>query len=138
MLAMVCGDVCIWKPSEKTPLCAVACQYIIANIFEKNEVPEGVLNLIVGDREVGEWMSNDKRIALLSATGSTKMGKAVSAAVSARLGRSLPVSYSEMTEVLLCPKSRATAFCLSPACLRDIQRLFNWRFCPRRMLVISE
>jgi len=70
-------------------LCAVACQYIIANIFEKNEVPEGVLNLIVGDREVGEWMSNDKRIALLSATGSTKMGKAVSAAVSARLGRSL-------------------------------------------------
>lgn len=89
MLAMVCGDVCIWKPSEKTPLCAVACQNIIAGIFEKNEVPEGVLNLVIGGREVGEWLSNDIRIPLISATGSTKMGKAVSAAIGARLGRSL-------------------------------------------------
>jgi len=89
MLAMVCGDVCIWKPSEKTPLCAVACQHIIAKVFEMNEVPEGVLNLIVGGREVGEWLSNDKRIPLISATGSTQMGKAVGAAVNARLGRSL-------------------------------------------------
>ena len=89
MLAMVCGDVCIWKPSEKTPLCAVACQHIIAKVFEKNEVPEGVCCLITGEREAGEWMSNDKRINLISATGSTRMGKAVGAAVSARLGRSL-------------------------------------------------
>ena len=89
MLAMICGDVCVWKPSEKTPLCAVACQYIIAKVFEKNEVPEGVLNLVIGSREAGEWMSNDKRIPLLSATGSTKMGRAVGAAVSARLGKSL-------------------------------------------------
>ncbi|MEO6329750.1 MAG: aldehyde dehydrogenase family protein, partial [Ginsengibacter sp.] len=89
MLAIVCGDVCVWKPSEKTPLCAVACQYIIANVFKKNEVPEGVISLIVGDKKVGEWLSNDKRISLLSATGSTKMGKAVSAAVGARLGKSL-------------------------------------------------
>jgi aldehyde dehydrogenase (NAD+) len=89
MLAIVCGDVCVWKPSEKTPLCAVACQYIIAKIFEKNEVPEGVLNLIVGGRDVGEWLSNDTRVPLVSATGSTKMGKAVGAAVSARLGKSL-------------------------------------------------
>src|SRR5678815_581619 len=89
MLAWVCGDVCVWKPSEKTPLCAIACQNIIANVFEKNEVPEGVLNLIVGAREAGEWLSNDRRIHLVSATGSTKMGKAVGAAVSARLGRSL-------------------------------------------------
>ncbi|MEP6594445.1 MAG: aldehyde dehydrogenase family protein [Ginsengibacter sp.] len=89
MLAMVCGDVCVWKPSEKTPLCAVACQYIIAKVFERNEVPEGVLSLITGGSEVGEWLSNDNRISLLSATGSTKMGKAVGAAVSARLGRSL-------------------------------------------------
>src|SRR5438128_11877179 len=86
LLAMVCGDVCVWKPSEKTPLCAVACQYIIADVFRKNEVPEGVINLIVGSRDAGEWLSNDKRVALLSATGSTKMGKAVGAAVSARLG----------------------------------------------------
>jgi aldehyde dehydrogenase (NAD+) len=89
MLAWVCGDVCIWKPSEKTPLCAVACMNIVAGIFEKNEVPEGVNNLIIGAGEVGEWMSNDKRIDLISATGSTKMGKAVGAAVAARLGRSL-------------------------------------------------
>lgn len=89
MLAWVCGDVCIWKPSEKVPLCAIACQNITAKIFKKNNVPEGVNNLIVGDREVGEWMSNDTRVALISATGSTRMGKAVSAAVAGRLGRSL-------------------------------------------------
>jgi aldehyde dehydrogenase (NAD+) len=89
MLALICGDVCIWKPSEKTPLCAVACQYIIAEVFTKNNIPEGVCGLIVGGREVGEWMANDTRIQLISATGSTRMGKAVAAAVAARLGRSL-------------------------------------------------
>jgi len=89
MLAWVCGDVCIWKPSEKTPLCAVACMNIVSSVFEKNEVPEGVNNLIIGNREVGEWMSNDQRIDLVSATGSTRMGKAVGATVAARLGRSL-------------------------------------------------
>jgi len=89
MLAWVCGDVCIWKPSEKTPLCAVACMNIVDSVFKKNEVPEGVNNLIIGNREVGEWISNDSRVALISATGSTKMGKAVGAAVAARLGRSL-------------------------------------------------
>ncbi len=89
MLAWVCGDVCIWKPSEKTPLCAVACQNIIAEVFEKNAVPEGVSCLIMGEREVGELMTHDNRIPLVSATGSTRMGKAVGAAVGARLGRSL-------------------------------------------------
>lgn len=89
MLAWVCGDVCIWKPSEKTPLCAVACQNIIQSVFKKNNVPEGVSNIISGGREVGEWMSNDTRVPLVSATGSTRMGKAVSAAVGQRLGRSL-------------------------------------------------
>ncbi|HSZ87050.1 MAG TPA: aldehyde dehydrogenase family protein [Puia sp.] len=89
MLAWVCGDVCVWKPSEKTPLCAVACQQIISEVFEKNNVPEGVSGLINGDREVGEWMANDPRIPLISATGSTKMGKAVGTAVAMRLGRSL-------------------------------------------------
>jgi aldehyde dehydrogenase (NAD+) len=89
MLALVCGDVCIWKPSEKTPLCGIACQHIIAEVFEKNNVPEGVCNLIIGGREVGEWMANDTRIPLVSATGSTRMGKAVGAAVGARLGRAL-------------------------------------------------
>ena len=89
MLAWVCGDVCIWKPSEKTPLCAVACQQIVSEVFKRNDVPEGVSGLVIGGRNVGEWLSNDKRIPLVSATGSTRMGKAVGAAVAARLGRSL-------------------------------------------------
>ncbi|MGB3091304.1 MAG: aldehyde dehydrogenase family protein, partial [Chitinophagaceae bacterium] len=89
MLAWVCGDVCVWKPSEKAPLCGVACQNIIADVFKKNNIPEGVCGLIIGGREVGEWMSADTRIPLVSATGSTRMGKAVGAAVGARLGRAL-------------------------------------------------
>jgi aldehyde dehydrogenase (NAD+) len=89
MLAWVCGDVCIWKPSEKTPLCAVACQHITAKVFKKNNVPEGVNNLVIGDREVGEWLSADTRIPLVSATGSTRMGKALAATVAGRLGKSL-------------------------------------------------
>jgi aldehyde dehydrogenase (NAD+) len=88
-LAWVCGDVCLWKPSEKTPLCAIACQNIIAEVFKKNDVPEGVSTLVIGERDMGELMSNDKRVPLVSATGSTRMGKAVGAAVGARLGRSL-------------------------------------------------
>lgn len=89
MLAWVCGDVCVWKASEKTPLCAVACQHIVQQVFKKNSVPEGVSCIISGGREVGEWMSRDNRMPLVSATGSTRMGKAVAAAVAERLGRSL-------------------------------------------------
>lgn len=89
MLAMVCGDVCVWKPSEKTPLCAVGCQKIVAEVFSRNSVPEGVSNLLIGERDLGERLANDVRIPLISATGSTRMGKAVGAAVGARLGRSL-------------------------------------------------
>jgi len=89
MLAWVCGDVCIWKPSEKTPLCAVACQNIIAPVLERNNVPEGVSCVVIGDAKIGELMSHDTRVPLVSATGSTRMGKAVGAAVGARLGRSL-------------------------------------------------
>ena len=89
MLAWVCGDTCVWKPSEKTPLTAVACQNIVQKVFEANNVPEGVSCIIQGGREVGEWLSNDGRLPLISATGSTRMGKAVAAAVGARLGRSL-------------------------------------------------
>ncbi|MES1159156.1 MAG: aldehyde dehydrogenase family protein [Bacteroidota bacterium] len=89
MLAWVCGNTCIWKPSEKTPLCAVACQQIISEVFSRNNVPEGVSGLITGGKEIGEWLAADSRVALVSATGSTRMGKAVGAAVAARLGRSL-------------------------------------------------
>ena len=89
MLAWVCGDVCVWKPSEKVALNAIACQNIINKVFERNNVPEGVSGLIVGDYKVGELMTNDKRVPLVSATGSTQMGKNVGAAVAQRLGRSL-------------------------------------------------
>ena len=88
-IAWVCGDVAVWKPSEKTPLCGVACQKIIAEVFAKNNVPEGVSCLVQGGREIGEWLANDTRIPLVSATGSTRMGKTVSAAVAARLGKSI-------------------------------------------------
>ncbi|MBU3675685.1 MAG: aldehyde dehydrogenase family protein [Chitinophagaceae bacterium] len=89
MIAWVCGDVCIWKPSEKTPLCGVACQNIISEVFRRNDIPEGVSCLVNGGAEVGEWMSNDSRLPLISATGSTRMGKAVGATVAGRMGRSL-------------------------------------------------
>ena len=89
MLGWVCGDVCLWKPSEKTPLCAIACQNIIAEVFKNNGVPEGVSCIVTGERDLGEKIANDNRIPLVSATGSTRMGKSVGAAVGARLGRSL-------------------------------------------------
>lgn len=88
-IAWVCGDVCIWKPSEKTPLCSVACQKIVARVFEKNGVPEGVSCIVNGDYKVGEMMTQDRRIPLISATGSVRMGKIVGTAVAQRLGRSL-------------------------------------------------
>jgi aldehyde dehydrogenase (NAD+) len=88
-LAWVCGNVCIWKPSEKTPLCGVAVLNIVTEVFKKNNIPEGVCGLIQGGREIGEWMSNDVRVPLVSATGSTRMGKAVGAAVAARFGKSI-------------------------------------------------
>ncbi len=88
-LAWICGDVCVWKPSEKTPLCGVACQNIIAEVIKENNLPEGISCLINGDYKVGELMTNDKRIPLISATGSTRMGKIVAQAVAGRLGKSL-------------------------------------------------
>jgi len=89
MIAWVCGDVCIWKPSEKTPLTGLACQYIIQDVLQKNEIPEGVSCLINGNYKVGEWLSNDQRVPLISATGSTRMGKILGAAVASRMGKSL-------------------------------------------------
>jgi aldehyde dehydrogenase (NAD+) len=88
-LAWVCGDVCVWKPSEKTPITAIACQQITKQVFDANGVPEGVSGLVIGGAEIGKLMANDKRVPLVSATGSTRMGKSVGAAVGERLGRSL-------------------------------------------------
>lgn len=89
MIALVCGDVVVWKASEKTPLCSVACQNILREVLAANQIPEGVSCIINGDYRVGELMTNDRRIPLVSATGSTRMGIKVGQAVAARLGRSL-------------------------------------------------
>lgn len=89
MIAAVCGNVSIWKPSEKTPLTAIACMNIAGKVLKENNLPEGVFNMIVGDREVGQMMAEDRRIPLISATGSTRMGKIVSETVGKRLGKTL-------------------------------------------------
>ena len=89
MIAMVCGNVNIWKGSEKTPLCSIACQNIWNEVAKANDLPEGISCVVTGNYEVGEWISTDKRIPLVSATGSTRMGKIVAQKVAARLGRYL-------------------------------------------------
>ena len=88
-LAWVCGDVCVWKPSEKTPFCAIACQKIMATVLKKNNLPEGVSCLINGDYRVGEFLTNDTRVPLISATGSTRMGRIVGAKVAERFGKTI-------------------------------------------------
>ncbi|WP_291099338.1 MULTISPECIES: aldehyde dehydrogenase family protein [unclassified Empedobacter] len=88
-LAMVCGDVVVWKPSEKTPLCAVACQYILAEVLKANNISEGVSSLVMGDKTIGELIALDARVALVSATGSTRMGIEVNKVVAARLGKTI-------------------------------------------------
>ena len=88
-LAWVCGDVCVWKPSEKVPLCGIACQNIAAEVFKANNLPEGISNLINGDYRGGEFMTKDTRVSLISATGSIRMGKTVAQEVAGRLGKSL-------------------------------------------------
>lgn len=88
-LALVCGNVILWKPSEKTPLCAIACQNLLAEILSEEKLPEGISSLVTGGKDIGERLAQDRRIALVSATGSTAMGKSVAVDVAKRLGRSL-------------------------------------------------
>ena len=88
-LAWICGDVCVWKASEKAPLCSIACQNIIAEILKENNLPEGISCIINGDYKVGEFMTTDSRIPLVSATGSTRMGRIVGTTVAERFGKSL-------------------------------------------------
>lgn len=87
-LAWICGDVCVWKPSPKTPLTATACQNIISSVLKKNNVPEGVSCLVQGNIS-GPLMSNDPRVALVSFTGSTPVGREVGKAVAGRFGKSI-------------------------------------------------
>ena len=88
-LAWICGDVCVWKASEKTPLCAVACQNLFQKVLRANDLPEGISCIINGDYKVGEFMTKDHRVPLVSATGSTRMGRIVGQAVAARFGRTI-------------------------------------------------
>ncbi len=87
-LALVCGNVCVWKPSSKTPLCAVACQKIMSDVLAANEMPEGISNLLIGNA-MGDLINNDKRVPLVSFTGSTRIGRIVSSAVAGRFGRTI-------------------------------------------------
>ena len=89
MIATVCGDVCVWKPSEKTPLTSIACHRLLESVITENKLPEGIFNLVIGNYKIGESLAKDKRIPMVSATGSTRMGKKVSEVVGARLGSSL-------------------------------------------------
>ncbi len=89
MIAMVAGDVCIWKPSEKAPLCSVACQNLLQEVLKENKIPDGVSTIINGNYVVGQYMTSDKRVPLISATGSTAMGRKVGQAVAARFGRTI-------------------------------------------------
>lgn len=88
-LAWVCGNVVVWKPSEKTPLCAIACQNILAEVLRENNMPEGISSILCADAEIGQKLVADKRIPLVSFTGSTRVGKIVSSTVAERLGRSI-------------------------------------------------
>jgi aldehyde dehydrogenase (NAD+) len=88
-LAWICGNVCIWKPSEKTPLCAIACQNIWNEVAQSNALPEGISCLLSGHADAGVWLSKDPRIALVSATGSTRMGRQVAVTVAERFGKTL-------------------------------------------------
>jgi aldehyde dehydrogenase (NAD+) len=89
MIALICGDVTVWKASEKSPLCSVACQNLLRDVLKENNVPEGVSCIINGDYKVGEFMTKDHRVPLVSATGSTRMGKIVAAEVGSRLGKTI-------------------------------------------------
>lgn len=90
MLAWVCGDSVIWKPSPKTPLCALACQAVVCQVLsEMTDVPPAISAVVLGDRDVSEAICDDGRLPLISATGSVPMGRAVAQRVAARLGRSL-------------------------------------------------
>ncbi len=104
MIALVCGDVAIWKASEKTPLCAIACQNLFQKVLKANDLPEGISSVINGDYRVGEFMTKDPRVALISATGSTRMGKIVGKTVAERLGRSL-LELGGNNAIIITPSS---------------------------------
>jgi aldehyde dehydrogenase (NAD+) len=135
MIAWVCGDVCVWKPSEKTPLTGIACQNIIRDVLKKNNVPEGVSSLVMGGRAVGEWIADDRRINLVSATGSTRMGKSVAKAVGRRLGRSL-LELGGNNAIIITPNADMTV--AIPAVVFGAVGTAGQRCTSTRRLIIHE
>jgi len=90
MISAVCGNVNLWKPSPKVPLTAIACQHIIKDVLKENDIPEGVFTLLIGDNDViGETLINDKRVELISFTGSIRVGRHVGEVVAKRFGKSI-------------------------------------------------
>ncbi len=89
IIAAACGNVSVWKPSEKAPLTAQACQWIVAEVLVKNNLPGGIFSFYQGGAIQGSWLAEDERIALVSATGSVAMGKKVNQTVAGRLGKVL-------------------------------------------------
>ncbi len=135
MLAWVCGDVCVWKPSEKTPVTALACQQIISDVLRNNNVPEGVSCLITGGRDAGEWLARDPRVALVSATGSTRMGKAVAESVAGRLGRSL-LELGGNNAIIVAPSADLTV--AIPAIVFGAVGTAGQRCTSTRRLIVQE
>lgn len=89
-VALACGDPVIWKPSEKTPLTGLACEAVFKRALKRfGEAPEGLMQLVVGDRNIGEKMIDDQRLPIISATGSTRMGREVGPRVAARFGKTI-------------------------------------------------
>jgi aldehyde dehydrogenase (NAD+) len=89
-IALVCGDVCVWKPASATPLAAIACQKILERVFRRNKLPAGISSLLVGKgSEAGEWMVQDQRLPLISYTGSTAIGRQIAIQVARRFGKSI-------------------------------------------------
>lgn len=104
MLAAICGNTCIWKPSEKTPASAAAVQHILQSVLKNNHLPEGIFCLVQGDRQIGEAMSHNSHIPLISATGSTKMGKRLAEVVAQRLGKSI-LELGGNNSIILTPEA---------------------------------
>lgn len=104
MLGAICGNVCIWKPSEKTPSSGAAVQNILQSVLKANDLPEGIFCIVQGDKEIGEAMSHDERIPLISATGSTRMGKRVAEVVGKRLGKSI-LELGGNNAIILTPEA---------------------------------
>jgi len=108
-IALVCGDPVVWKPSEKTPLCALACNRLLARVLGRmDDLPEGVAQglsqVVIGGRGIGEALVDDPRLRLISATGSCAMGRAVGPRVAARLGRSL-LELGGNNAMIVCPSA---------------------------------